>query len=68
MMFEYMFHGVEPPSVQCSEAWKLPNGMVSLNHVSWHDRLDRRLGADAAGALGDDAERVEVVGPAASGW
>ena len=34
MMLEYMFHGVEPPSVQCSEAWKLPNGMMSLNQVS----------------------------------
>ena len=27
MMLEYMFHGVAPPSVQCSEAWKLPSGM-----------------------------------------
>ena len=35
MMLEYMFHGVLPPSVQCSEAWKLPNGMMSLNQVSW---------------------------------
>ena len=35
MMLEYMFHGVLPPSVQCSDAWKLPNGMMSLNQVSW---------------------------------